>query len=454
MLKIAAVDKGRIRKLNELEITDGPIVYWVSRDQRVRDNWALLYAQQLAAQKKQPLVVVFCLMPTFLGATLRQYDFMLKGLQEVEKQLRAYNIPLQLLLGAPEETLVDFARSEKVGAIVSDFDPLKIKKEWKETVGGKIGCAFFEVDAHNIVPCWEASPKQEFGAYTLRPKINRILEGWLAEFPKMRKQEVKNGRNYPRIDWDATYLALSVDRSVAPVEWIIPGEKAARRKLKQFLEEGLSDYASKRNDPNAHGQSDLSPYLHFGHLSAQRVALDVRHSEADAISKEAFLEELIVRRELADNFCFYNQDYDAFSGFPEWAKKSLNEHRSDPREYLYVKKQFEQARTHDELWNAAQLEMVHGGKMHGYMRMYWAKKILEWTDSPEEALEIAIFLNDKYSLDGRDPNGYAGIAWSIGGVHDRAWFGRAIFGKIRYMSYGGCRTKFDVRAYCEKDKQS
>lgn len=170
-------------------------------------------------------------------------------------------------------------------------------------------------------------------------------------------------------------------------------------------------------------------------------------------AKRAFLEELIIRRELSDNFCFYNEDYDNFKGFPEWAKKTLQKHKNDKREYLYSAIEFERALTHDELWNAAQMEIVRKGKMHGYMRMYWAKKILEWSESPEKAMEIAIYLNDRYGLDGRDPNGYTGIAWSIGGVHDRAWNERKIFGKIRYMSHGGCKSKFDVEKYIEQIKK-
>jgi deoxyribodipyrimidine photo-lyase len=212
-----------------------------------------------------------------------------------------------------------------------------------------------------------------------------------------------------------------------------------------------------RNNPTRDAQSNLSPYLHFGQISAQRVALEVlkylslppfaREGTEGGISHAAFLEELIIRRELSDNFCFYNRDYDNFEGFPDWAKKTLNKHRKDRRDYIYTVKQFEHAKTHDDLWNAAQMEMAKRGKMHGYMRMYWAKKILEWTESPEKAMEVAIYLNDQYELDGRDPNGYAGIAWSIGGVHDRAWNERPIFGKIRYMSYNGCKAKFDIKQY-------
>ncbi|MFW5721799.1 MAG: deoxyribodipyrimidine photolyase, partial [Desulfohalobiaceae bacterium] len=190
--------------------------------------------------------------------------------------------------------------------------------------------------------------------------------------------------------------------------------------------------------------------LHFGQIAAQRVAQEVLSFKTRTAYKEAFLEELIVRRELSDNFCFYNPAHDSVDGFPEWAGKTLDAHRKDPREHVYSLEEFEQARTHDPLWNAAQMEMVTRGKMHGYMRMYWAKKILEWTASPEEAMDVAITLNDRWELDGRDSNGYTGIAWSIGGVHDRAWPERPVFGKIRFMNDRGCRRKFDVDAYIRR----
>ncbi|MBP1734596.1 MAG: Deoxyribodipyrimidine photo-lyase photolyase (Photoreactivating enzyme), partial [Deltaproteobacteria bacterium] len=238
-----------------------------------------------------------------------------------------------------------------------------------------------------------------------------------------------------------------IDRKMLGLRCLEPGEKAAQSVLKRFIEGKLGRYDSDRNDPNKDGQSGLSPFLHFGHISAQRIALEVMKENAAGESRDAFLEELIIRRELSDNFCFYNDQYDSVGGFPEWAKKTLNQHGKDKRPYLYSLEDFEGAKTHDDLWNAAQIEMVKRGKMHGYMRMYWAKKILEWTQSPEEAMNIAIYLNNRYELDGRDPNGYAGIAWSIGGVHDRAWNERNVFGKIRYMSYNGCRSKFNTDSY-------
>lgn len=442
------VDPRRIHPLNTHPIGDGPLVYWMSRDQRVHDNWALLYAQRLAHEHNQELVVVFCLVPHFLEATIRQYGFMLKGLEEVEVELEKYNIRFHLLLGDPATEIPTYAQKIKAGAIVTDFDPLHIKKKWRESVARSCACAVHEVDTHNIVPCRIASPKQEFGAYTLRPKIRKVLPEYLVDIPSLKKQEREI--SHKKTNWKNAYESLRIDMSVPEVTWCTSGEKAARRVLKHFIHERLHAYNTNRNDPTKDGQSDLSPYLHFGHISAQRVALEIKEHGGGHAHIEAFLEELIVRKELSDNFCHYNPHYDSVTGFPAWAQKTLAEHAKDTREYTYTRAVFEHAHTHDPLWNAAQLQMVTTGKMHGYMRMYWAKKILEWTKSPDEALHIALYLNDKYELDGRDPNGYVGVAWSIGGVHDRAWFDRDIFGKIRYMSYNGCKSKFDVEAYIKK----
>jgi len=444
------MNPGRVRTLKEAPAIQGPVILWMSRDQRVNDNWALLFAQKLAKERKVPLTVVFCLVPDFLGATMRQYGFMLKGLHEVEASLAKKNIPFFLLTGLPENEIPKFIEKNKAGALLKDFDPLRIKRQWTDGVVKKIGIPIYEVDAHNIVPCWAASPKQEFAAYTIRPKIKRMLPEFLDEFPKLKKHPVSWQGKIPKTDWSGLLKMLQID-NVPEVYWIRPGEKQAFRILRNFLEKKLPSYAMKRNNPVADGQSNLSPYLHFGQIAAQRVALEVENASVDKASRDAFLEELIVRRELSDNFCFYNTQYDKFEGFPEWARKTLAAHRKNRRVYSYTLKQFEHAQTHDELWNAAQTEMVKRGKMHGYMRMYWAKKILEWTESPEKAMEIAIYLNDRYELDGRDPNGYTGIAWSIGGVHDRAWNDRPILGKIRYMSYNGCKSKFDVKRYIQSN---
>ena len=448
--KSILVDPRRVRVVKRGSIGTDPVFYWMSRDQRVKDNWALLFAQELALERKVPLGVVFSLAPRFLNATSRQYGFMLKGLREVESRLAKLNIPFFLLIGSPEQELPAFLARHQISGLVTDFDPLRIKQFWKKEVAAQLESNIHEVDARNIVPCWEASNKKEYAAYTLRPKIHRALPDFLKDFPLVQKHPFPWPQKVKGTDWHEAEISLKIDRSVPEVDWLVPGEKEAAANLEHFLTKKLSAYASRRNDPTKDGVSNFSPYLHFGQISAQRVALEVQKKKAKKESKDAFLEELIVRRELSDNFCFYNPDYDRFAGFPEWAQKTLNEHRGDQREHLYSLEQFEAGKTHDDLWNAAQMEMVHRGKMHGYLRMYWAKKILEWTGSPEEALEVAILLNDKYELDGRDTNGYVGIAWSIGGVHDRAWQERPIFGKIRYMSYGGCKAKFKVKTYIQK----
>jgi deoxyribodipyrimidine photo-lyase len=440
----------RVRLLKQGTPGKGPVIYWMSRDQRTRDNWALLYAQHQALQAKTPLVVVFCLVPQFLGATRRQYEFMLLGLQEVERDLAGKRIAFQLLPGHPEAVLPPFIESVQAGCLVTDFDPLQIKRLWKSYVARTIEIPFYEVDAHNIVPCWVASPKQEYGAYTLRPKIQRLLPDYLEDFPVLKKHPFFWKGEGEKTDWLRAIPQPETDPGTAPVKAFLAGEQAARKALKAFAGKGLASYAVDRNDPVRDGQSNLSPYLHFGQIAAQRVAMEIRGSAAPAESKKVFLEELIVRRELSDNFCFYNPRYDRVDGFPSWARTTLDHHRGDSRDFLYTPEELERAETHDDLWNAAQLEMVRAGKMHGYLRMYWAKKILEWTKSPEEALETAITLNDRYELDGRDPNGYTGIAWSLGGVHDRAWGERKVFGKIRTMSYNGCKSKFDVKAYIQK----
>jgi deoxyribodipyrimidine photo-lyase len=439
-----SVNPRRVRTLHQAEEEKGPVVYWMSRDQRVSDNWALTYAQELADEHESALAVAFYLTPKFLGATSRHYHFMLQGLKEVEKRLHDLNIPFFLVPGDPGHEIPDLLSEIEAGALVSDFSPLRQSREWKSAVANEISLPFYEVDAHNIIPCWLASPKQEWAAYSFRPKVHRLLFEFLEEFPAVHQNPFPPSGVVGN-DWDALTRSIKAD-SFPDLSWIKPGEGSASKHLQNFLEMKLSRYDADRNDSNRSGQSDLSPYLHFGQIGAARVALETILSMKDA---GAFLEELVVRRELSDNFCYYNQNYDDIQGFPAWARRSLEEHARDRREYLYGVEELERGKTHDDLWNAAQLEMVRRGKMHGYVRMYWAKKILEWTESPAEALRTVIYLNDRYELDGRDPNGYAGAAWSLGGVHDRAWKERPIYGKVRYMSYNGSKRKFDVQAYID-----
>ncbi|XP_039299515.1 deoxyribodipyrimidine photo-lyase, partial [Nilaparvata lugens] len=415
----------------------------------ILDNWALLFAQKLALKNEIPLHVCFCLKPRFMEATIRHYKFLLKGLEEVAEDCKKLNIQFNFLIGDGERVLPGFVEKNSIGAVVVDFMPLKGPMSWAEQLKKTLpkDVPLCQVDAHNIVPCWIASDKQEYGARTIRNKINNKLKEYLTEFPPLIKHKYGQVKDEV-IDWEGGEKTLEVDRSVEPVTWLTPGYRGAIQMLDSFINKRLKKFSTKRNDPTVDALSNLSPYFHFGQMSVQRAILTVREHRSKAPeSVDAFCEEAIIRRELADNFCFYNKNYDNINGCFDWAKKTLNDHRKDKREYIYTKEELENAKTHDDLWNSAEVQLLKEGKIHGFLRMYWAKKILEWTTSPEEALEISIYLNDKYSMDGRDPNGFVGCMWSICGIHDQGWAERNVFGKIRYMNYAGCKRKFDVAAF-------
>lgn len=428
----------------------GPIIYWMSTDQRVSDNWALIFAKELSIEHNRPLIVVFNLVTEFLGATLRQYDMMIKGLIEVEKKLRALNLPFFVLIGDPIENIPKITQKFQASILVTDFDPLKIKKIWKKEISKKITIPFYEVDAHYVVPLEVVSNKAEFSARTIRPKLHKVLPYFLTDFPDIAFLEQKVSFEAPKIDWKNIYSLLNVDNKVKPVDKFIPGETFAMKQIESFITNKLEKYTKWRNDPTKDSTSQISPYLHFGQISAQRIVVEVVKKFNRHPSVDSFIEELVVRRELAANFCHFNPNYDNFNGFPSWAKQTLANHINDKREHIYTLNELENAKTHDDLWNAAQIELLNFGWLNGYLRMYWAKKLLEWTPNPFIALQWATYLNDKYQLDGRDPNGYTGIAWSIGGVHDRPWSERNIFGKIRFMNQSGARRKFNVDLYISR----
>eukprot|EP01134_Creolimax_fragrantissima_P000230 CFRG0230T1 len=462
----------RVRRLNGslvpgqkiVKINDDAqsVIYWMERDNRTRDNWALLYAQELAIKHNINLAVIYVYPKRYREATARQELFLLHGLEEVESRLRQLSIPFHFFKGSVVETVIKFAKRHEAGCVVTDFTPIREKRQWRENVANALTIPLMEVDAHNVVPCWVASDKLEVGARTLRPKLYRKLAEFGTEFPEMKIHSL-NERNRDtghqtdeddgtNTNWADVRATVDVLRNVDEVKWCMPGEAAAMTALESFvLGDRLKIFSDKRNDPTVMAQSNLSPYFNFGHLSAQRAFLAVQgYSGSKRAGVDAFIEEMIVRRELADNFCFYKLDtYDSLEGAADWALASLQLHSEDKREYVYTAEEFASASTHDDLWNAAQLQLVQNGKMHGFLRMYWAKKILEWSESPQQALSMCITLNDRYSLDGYNPNGYVGCAWSICGVHDMGWKERPIFGKIRYMNYAGCLRKFNVYQFVQ-----
>jgi deoxyribodipyrimidine photo-lyase len=431
------------------------VVYRMRRAQRAFDNPALEAAVAAARALSIPVVTFFGLMRRNRRANLRHYAFMLEGLADTAARLEKRGIGFVMRLCDGLGTNREFARfcaQVQPALVVADEDAMRGERGWDREVAAAPGVALWSVDADLIVPA-KLLPKEHFAARTIRPRIHERLDEFLRPVGNAAVRERwKPPRAMRSVTASAAILGdLQVDRSVAAVSGFRGGTTAALAALREFVAKRLSGYADRRNHPELDATSRLSPHLHFGQIGPHTIALAVRGSNAPARDRGAFLEELIVRRELAANFTRYNPRYRTLAGAEPWALRTLASHRRDRRPYLYAPRQFESAETHDELWNAAQRQMVESGWMHGYMRMYWAKKILEWSESPEAACETAVLLNDRYELDGRDPNGYAGVAWAIAGKHDRAWGPeRAVYGMIRYMSAASTSRKFKSREYIER----
>jgi deoxyribodipyrimidine photo-lyase len=440
------IENSRIQILNDKKAVKGKyVVYWMQASQRVEYNHALEYAIQQANELGKPLIVFFGLTDNFPSANYRHYAFMLDGLKEVNAALNERGIKIIVRHVSPEIGINQIAKNASLVAV--DRGYTRIQRYWRKCAAGMIDCPLIQIESDVVVPLEEVSAKEEYSAATIRGKIHRRLKDFLTPLKSIKIKKDSLSLRIETISVDETkkrLARLKIDRSVKSVNNFVGGLSQAKIKLEEFISGRLKKYDILRNDPNQKATSDLSPYLHFGQISPLYIALRVVGTKG--AGRDAFLEELIVRRELSMNFVSYNQNYDTYDCLPDWCKITLKEHEKDKREYIYSIGQLEKAETHDPYWNAAQEEMVYLGKMHGYMRMYWGKKILEWTERPEEAYRIALYLNDKYELDGRDPNGYAGVAWCFG-MHDRPWQERPIFGKIRYMNAEGLRRKFDADQY-------
>lgn len=438
----------RIYSLNRKPIKKGDFVlYWMQAAQRAEYNHALEYSIRRSNKLKLPVVVLFGIMDNYPEANLRHYHFMLEGLKDTQEALEKRGIMLVVRHGAPELSVV--ALADNACCVVVDAGHTRLQRKWRQNAAKNMKCLLEEVETNLIVPVTEVSDKENFSAGTLRPRINKILPDYLLKLahrkPLCRSLDMKFDR-FPINSMEWALSKLNIDRTVGVAKGFRGGTAEAKRRLKEFIKNKLDHYGDFRNDPCLDATSHMSPYLHFGQISPLYIALKVL--ESDCGGKEAYLEELIVRRELSHNFVYYNNTYDQYDCLPPWAKNTLNFHSRDQREYSYSQEEFEQAQTHDPYWNAAQKEMVLTGKMHGYMRMYWGKKILEWSKNPRRGFNIALYLNNKYSLDGRDPNGFAGIAWCFG-KHDRAWAERNVFGKVRYMNAAGLERKFNPKDYVE-----
>jgi len=426
------------------------VVYWMQRSQRALDNPALNVAIEIGNELGKPVVVFFAPLPFYPHANLRHYQFLVDGIPDIEEDLKKLNLGF-VLRAYPNHSLAKFCEEAEAAIVIGDENPMREPERWRVRAAQQLRAPLWTVDADVVVPS-KLMGKEHYAARTIRPRLQEQLPEFLVP-PKRLKARIpwKRPKGLESLGTRDEFISgWTLDRSVSPVSSCRGGTKQALRVLKEFVQHGLKNYAKDRNHPELKGTSQLSPYLHFGHIGPLTVVQTVKESSAPKAAKDAFLEQLVIRRELSVNFVRYNPDYDHFESLEPWANRSLSAHSRDARPVLYSEKQLEQAETHDLLWNAAQKQMVLSGWMHNYMRMYWAKKILEWSPSVAAAYQRAVWLNDRYEIDGRDPNGYAGIAWAIVGKHDRPWFERPIFGQIRYMSFASTSKKFDSHRYIEQ----
>lgn len=445
------IEPERISFLNHAPAKKGGyVLYWMQASQRARFNHALEYAIERANELKLPCIVFFGLTDKYPEANTRHYRFMLEGLKGTAGELKKRGLLFVIRRTSPDEGAIVLAK--RAAIVVCDRGYTRIQRRWREKVAKRIGCSLIEVESDVVVPVRAVSAKEEYAAATIRPKITRLLKRYLVPLRETRPKTSSVRPQFASIDIDdidRIIGGMKLDRSVPACPEFRGGTDAAIKRLKDFIRNKLDRFGDLRNDPSLDHLSNMSPYLHFGQISPVYIALEVKRSGSPAAA--AYLEELIVRRELAMNFVHYNERYDSFDCLPDWAKRTLVKHSKDSRDHIYTRGQLENASTHDPAWNAAQTEMVRTGKMHGYMRMYWGKKIIEWTRGPQEAYRVALYLNNRYELDGRDPNGFAGVAW-VFGKHDRPWGERRIFGSVRYMNDKGLARKFDVGKYIERNK--
>jgi deoxyribodipyrimidine photo-lyase len=428
------------------------VIYWMQRAQRGVDNPALDLAVALGNELALPVIVYFSAISNFPHANLRHYVFLNQGLPDIEEDLAERHVSF-VVRRPPHNQLERLLDEVNAALVVGDENPCREPERWRGVLSRRLKLPFLTVDADVVVPS-SLFPKHQYALHILRPKLYTELPKYLVRQPNTKaKYAWKRPAHFESFNVrdDVTKGWKDFDRSVDAVDTFTGGTHAAQKRLMDFVNHHLHAYETTRNHPESDGTSRLSPYLHFGHISPITIALAAQKAvdagKATQAAYDAYINELIGWREISVNFVKHVPNYDTLECAPEWAQKTLREHARDKRDPQYSLEEMEQAKTYDELWNAAQMQMVKYGWMHNYLRMYWAKKILEWSPNPARAFDYAVILNDKYELDGRDPNGYQGIAWAIAGVHDRPWFDRPIFGTIRYMSGASTGKKFNSKRY-------
>jgi deoxyribodipyrimidine photo-lyase len=432
------------------------VAYWMQRAIRILDNPALDVAIQAADVLGLPVVVYFSVIPNYPNANLRHYHFLAQGLQEVARDAEEHGVGF-VLRRHPNNSVAAFLDEVQAAMLIGDENPCREPERWRRVLAKRLTLPFWTVDADVVVPS-AVFNRSYFLLHHFRPHLKAQLPKFLIAHdrvvPQHRWKLPKSLASFP-VDQDLTEGFEGLDRSVKPVDTFRGGTHAAVRRLHEFVRHDLSGYDTNRNHPERPGTSRLSPYLHFGNIGPSTVALAVEKAVKDGVASatagDRFLDQVIAWRELSVLFVRNNPHYDSWECAEPWARSTLVEHAGDDRQHRYRFEQLERGETGDDLWNAAQGQMVETGWMHNYMRMYWAKKILEWAPDPARTYEWAVKLNDRYELDGRDPNGYAGIAWAIVGKHDRPWFNRPVFGLVRPMSGNSIAKKFNAKAYIRRN---
>lgn len=441
-------DRVRARRDGEVDRDARYVLYWMQQSQRTEWNHALEYAVRAANRLEKGLIVGFGLTADYPEANLRHYQFMLEGLLEVEAGLADRDIQFVLRVGEPADVCIDLAQDAAL--VVCDRGYLRLQRQWRRKVARKVDVPMVEVESDLVVPVEVTSDKQEYAARTIRKKLMSRYETYLTR-PAHRSAKISSRRysvaKKKLTGVDTLLDELSLDRSVGPAPDLEGGTAAAKKLFGRFLRDHLGDYDDDRNDPNQQRVSSMSPYLHFGQISPAYLIDRVRKKDSSK-NRDSYIEELLVRRELAHNFVYYADDYDRYGCLPDWARTTLKEHKQDDRETIYTRDELESGATHDDYWNAAMLQMKQTGYLHNHLRMYWGKQIIRWCNTPEYAYETALYLNNKYFLDGRDANSYTNVAWLFG-LHDRAWQERDVFGKVRTMTAGGLERKFDIQRYVD-----
>ncbi|MBS0578175.1 MAG: deoxyribodipyrimidine photo-lyase [Proteobacteria bacterium] len=446
------IEPQRLIELNGAAERGGDyVLYWMQQSQREAFNPALEVGVAAANRLGLPLLVGFGLMDDFPEANARHYAFMLEGLADTAQRLRARGIGFVIRRGAPDAVALGLAR--QAALVVCDHGYLRIQKQWRTHVAAAAGTRVLRVEGDVVVPVGLAASGAQVGARTLRPKLAALRDRFLAPLrrqrPRRDAQDLQVRGDVDLGDIPRLLGRLSLGRAATPVSGLRGGYTQARARLDAFIRTGLRGYVAARARPAEPQVSMLSPYLHFGQISPVEVALAVAAAPAPHADRDSFLEELVVRRELAANFVDNTREYDRYECIPAWAQRTLGLHARDPRPVLYSYEDLAAARTHDAYWNAATREMLATGYMQNYMRMYWGKKVLEWSASPREAYAVLLQLNNTYFIDGRDPSSFANVGW-VFGLHDRPWPERAVFGNVRYMNAAGLERKSDIKAYARR----